>query len=157
MREVAGTPHRPWSTVLLTLHAVAVTAGAGVLVLGVVSYAGAESRSHEGGGDSWAGLAAVIVGAAGAAVLGVALPLLLLTLAGRQRADRGDGRLLRTLAWAAAGLAVLLLVVAVVSEFGIGPVAVTGDVTPLPVDVVLLVPYLAVAAALIRATGRRPA
>ncbi|WP_250444499.1 hypothetical protein [Actinotalea sp. C106] len=133
----ATPPHRPWSTVLLVLHWLAVTAfcllvGSGVVLLAMgtePSPPGSESADALG-----TALAESAIGY-GAVLLALAIALAVLTSRGRRRADHGRPATLRNVAIAAAGLGAVSCV---------GLLALRELISP-PIPLVVVALYTAVA------------
>lgn len=119
-RDVPRPPvrHRPWSAVLLVLHAIAAVFGAAVLAIGVYAFVGdlrAPSPEEGGSPDAWGVFLGVLFGVAGVGVLVPATTLGILTGRGRRAADQGSPGTLRGVAISTlvlAGIAFMLCLTA---------------------------------------------
>lgn len=144
---VAAPPvrHRPWSTVLLALHVIAVVGGALALVGGgaMLAISATAPEPTDGINEPWGIVIGAILAAFGAVVLVAAGILTMATVRGRRAADVGRAGTLR-------GVSIAALVLAGLGPFGS---LTSGDMSTF---VVLLVPagiYALPAIRILQTTG----
>jgi len=84
-------PHRPWSTVLLVVHALGVPAGVAVVVYSVVMVVAAYAPPdpEDGINEPWGLVIGPVLAAFGVGVIVAAVVLTMLTVHGRRAADQG--------------------------------------------------------------------
>ncbi len=107
----APVRHRPWSTLLLSVHLVGLAAGTVVLGYGAWAVVRVSTTAPADRGP-WDGLGALLLLLVGACVLVLAVPLLVMTVQGRGYADVGHRAPLFSLAAHATCLGTLAAVVA---------------------------------------------
>lgn len=96
-------PHRPWSTVLLVVHALGVVIGSLVALGGVVIFAVAAGATPPDDGiyEPWGLVIGAVMAVVAVVMLGASIPLTVLSVRGRRDADRGRPGMLHGVAIAA--------------------------------------------------------
>lgn len=99
-------PHRPWSTVLLVVHAFGLVVGTLFALGGAVVFAIAVSATPPDDGiyEPWGLVIGAFMAVVAVVMLGASIPLTVLSVRGRRAADRGRPGMLQGVAIAAVAL-----------------------------------------------------